>query len=71
MLLVFRFNPHEYMVFEIIQSFSESRTMMREEPEKFKEEIYATLRRHATALNHMTEKKGMYFFDYGNAACGV
>ena len=41
-------------------------TMMANEPEKFKEAIQETLRRHATAVNKHSNK-GTYFFDYGNA----
>jgi len=40
--------------------------MLAEEPEKFKERIQETLRRHATAVNALADR-GMYFFDYGNA----
>lgn len=47
-------------------SFEESKTMMAENPEKFKDEVYASLRRHVAAINKLTAK-GMYFFDYGNA----
>jgi urocanate hydratase len=47
-------------------SFDESNRMMAEEPLKFKEEVQATLRRHANAINTLTSR-GMYFFDYGNA----
>ncbi len=39
---------------------------MAEEPGKFKEAVYASLRRHVVAVNGMCEK-GMYFWDYGNA----
>lgn len=39
---------------------------MAENPEKFKDEVYASLRRHVAAINKLTAK-GMYFFDYGNA----
>ena len=39
---------------------------MAENPNKFKEEIQKTLRRHADCINKFSEK-GMYFFDYGNA----
>jgi len=44
----------------------ESNRMMVEEPEKFKEAVYASLRRHVAAVNGLT-KQGMYFWDYGNA----
>ena len=48
------------------QSFEESARMMAEEPEKFREAVKASLRRHVTAINRLAAK-GMYFFDYGNA----
>ena len=47
-------------------TFEESNDLMANNPEKFKEEVQKTLRRHATAINKHT-KKGTYFFDYGNA----
>ncbi|MDO9679405.1 MAG: urocanate hydratase [Bacteroidales bacterium] len=47
-------------------SLEESNTMMAEEPERFREEVEKTLRRHAAAINRLSER-GMYFFDYGNA----
>ena len=47
-------------------TFEESNEMMANQPEKFKEEVQKTLRRHATAINKHTAK-GTYFFDYGNA----
>ena len=48
------------------RSYEESATMLSEEPERFKKEVQATLRRHASAINTMAER-GMYFWDYGNA----
>ncbi|PCJ65031.1 MAG: urocanate hydratase [Bacteroidetes bacterium] len=47
-------------------TFEESNIMMAEEPEKFKEEVYSSLRRHAAAIDRHTAV-GTYFFDYGNA----
>ena len=47
-------------------SLEESNNMMAEQPERFKEEVYKSLRRHITAINKLSSK-GMYFFDYGNA----
>jgi urocanate hydratase len=47
-------------------SFEAANEMMAQEPEKFKDAIQATLRRHAAAVNKHTAK-GTYFFDYGNA----
>ena len=39
---------------------------MAEKPEKFRDLVQETLRRHAAAVNNHTAK-GTYFFDYGNA----
>jgi urocanate hydratase len=47
-------------------SFDEANRMMAEAPEKFHDEVYKTLRRHAKAINALADN-GMYFFDYGNA----
>lgn len=47
-------------------SFEESAGMMAGEPERFKEAVKASLRRHVAAINRLSAK-GMYFFDYGNA----
>ena len=47
-------------------TLEESQRMMAEEPERFKEQVYASLRRQVAAINRLTAR-GMYFFDYGNA----
>ena len=47
-------------------SFEAANRMMAEEPEKFREKVRESLRRHVTAINRHTQK-GTYFFDYGNA----
>lgn len=47
-------------------SLEESNELMVSNPEKFKEEVQASLRRQVDAINKLTAK-GMYFFDYGNA----
>ncbi len=47
-------------------SLEESKRMMAEEPERFKEAVQASLRRHVAAINRLSDR-GMYFFDYGNA----
>lgn len=47
-------------------TLEESKKMMAEEPEQFKECVYASLRRQVDAINRLSAK-GMYFFDYGNA----
>ncbi len=47
-------------------SFEESKHLMAYEPEKFRQKVKESLRRHVLAINRLTEN-GMYFFDYGNA----
>lgn len=47
-------------------SYEQSNEMMANEPKKFKDEVYKSLRRHAAAVDLHTAK-GTYFFDYGNA----
>jgi urocanate hydratase len=47
-------------------SFGESNRMMKEEPDRFREYVWESLRRHVAAINKMTGH-GMYFWDYGNA----
>lgn len=59
-------NPWSGGYYPVSYSLEESKKMMSEEPDKFKEAVQASLRRHVAAVNKLTEK-GMYFFDYGNA----
>ena len=59
-------NPWAGGYYPVGYSLEESKRMMAEEPERFKEAVQASLRRHVAAVNRLTEK-GMYFFDYGNA----
>ena len=47
-------------------TLEESKQMMAERPELFKERVFASLRRQVDAINKLTAR-GMYFFDYGNA----
>jgi len=47
-------------------SFEDSNILMVEKPEVFKEKVYESLRKQVDAINILT-KRGMYFFDYGNA----
>ncbi len=47
-------------------TFEESNEMMANDPEKFKEYVQESLRRHAASVNKHTDR-GTYFFDYGNA----
>ena len=59
-------NPWAGGYYPVGLSFEESVKMMAEEPEKFREAVRASLRRHVAAINKLSAK-GMYFFDYGNA----
>lgn len=59
-------NPWSGGYYPVGFSLEESNDMMAKEPERFKEEVRKTLRRHAAAVNNHTSK-GTYFFDYGNA----
>lgn len=59
-------NPWAGGYYPVGQSFEESVRMMAEEPEKFREAVCASLRRHVAAINRLSAC-GMYFFDYGNA----
>ena len=59
-------NPWAGGYYPVGISFEESKTMMAENPQLFKEKVQETLRRHVAAINKLTAK-GMYFFDYGNA----
>lgn len=59
-------NPWAGGYYPVGYSLEESQRMMAEEPERFKEAVQASLRRHVAAINRLSDK-GMYFFDYGNA----
>ena len=59
-------NPWSGGYYPVGLSFEDSNTMMAEEPEKFKTAVQESLLRHAAAINTIA-KRGMYFFDYGNA----
>lgn len=59
-------NPWAGGYYPVGQSFEESVRMMAEEPEKFRDAVRASLRRHVAAINRLSAG-GMYFFDYGNA----
>ena len=59
-------NPWSGGYYPVGYSLEESKQMMANEPEKFKEAVRASLRRQVAAINKLTAN-GMYFFDYGNA----
>ncbi len=59
-------NPWAGGYYPVQLSFEEANEMMANDPDAFKAHIQESLKRHATAINKLTEN-GMYFFDYGNA----
>ena len=59
-------NPWSGGYYPIEMSYEAANTLLREQPEDFKEAVQKTLRRHTEAVNKHTAK-GTYFFDYGNA----
>ncbi|RKD91836.1 urocanate hydratase [Mangrovibacterium diazotrophicum] len=59
-------NPYSGGYYPVSLSFEEAQKMISENPEQFKVEVQASLRRHAAAVNRHAAK-GTYFFDYGNA----
>ncbi len=59
-------NPFAGGYYPVGLSFEESNHMMANDPDAFKEMVYESLRRHASAVNRHTSM-GTYFFDYGNA----
>ncbi len=59
-------NPWSGGYYPVGLSFEESNELMSQNPAAFKENVQASLRRHAAAINKHTAK-GTYFFDYGNA----
>ena len=59
-------NPWAGGYYPVGYTLEESKKMMAESPELFREAVQASLRRQIAAINRLSEK-GMYFFDYGNA----
>ncbi|MCK5068520.1 MAG: urocanate hydratase [Bacteroidales bacterium] len=59
-------NPFAGGYYPAGMTFEEANSMMTGEPERFKEAVQTSLRRHVEAVNGLVEK-GMYFWDYGNA----
>ena len=59
-------NPWAGGYYPVGYSYEESNRMMAERPEEFKKAVQESLRRQVTAINKIA-KRGMYFFDYGNA----
>lgn len=59
-------NPFAGGYYPVDLSFEESNQMMTENPELFKTLVQSSLKRQVEAIN-LLAKKGMYFWDYGNA----
>ncbi len=59
-------NPWAGGYYPVDLSYEDANELMVKQPERFKEKVQESLRRHAVAINKHTAK-GTYFFDYGNA----
>ena len=59
-------NPWAGGYYPVGMSYEAANEMMTNNPEQFKKEVQKTLVRHTNAINTLS-KRGMYFFDYGNA----
>ncbi len=59
-------NPWAGGYYPVGLSYHEANEMIVNNPKKFKKEVQKSLIRHTKAINTLA-KKGMYFFDYGNA----
>ncbi|MFP2994643.1 urocanate hydratase [Spongiivirga sp. MCCC 1A20706] len=59
-------NPWSGGYYPVDMSYEEGNSLLRSNPELFKQKVQQTIRRHAASINKHTEK-GTYFFDYGNA----
>ena len=59
-------NPWAGGYYPVGLSLEESKRMMADDPNAFRECVRASLRRQVAAINRLADK-GMYFFDYGNA----
>lgn len=59
-------NPWAGGYYPVGLTLEESKQLMAEQPERFRELVQESLRRQVAAINRLTAK-GMYFFDYGNA----
>ena len=60
-------NPWAGGYYPVGVSLEESKRMMAEEPELFKQKVQESLRRHVAAINKCVARFDTYFFDYGNA----
>lgn len=59
-------NPWAGGYYPVGMTLDESKKMMAEQPQLFRERVQESLRRQVAAINKLAAS-GMYFFDYGNA----
>lgn len=59
-------NPYAGGYYPVGLTFEQSVDMMRSDPDKFRQEVQKSLKRHFSAIEKLADR-GMYFFDYGNA----
>ncbi|MGM9708707.1 MAG: urocanate hydratase [Prevotella sp.] len=59
-------NPWAGGYYPVGMTLDESKRMMAEQPQLFRERVQESLRRQVAAINKLAAS-GMYFFDYGNA----
>lgn len=59
-------NPWSGGYYPVGLSYAEANELLASQPEAFRAEVQASLRRHAAAVNQHAAR-GTYFFDYGNA----
>ncbi|KAF0238761.1 MAG: urocanate [Prolixibacteraceae bacterium] len=59
-------NPFAGGYYPVDLTLEESNKMMAEDPQLFKAKVETSLKRQVVAINQLS-KKGMYFWDYGNA----
>jgi len=59
-------NPYAGGYYPVGLTFKEANRMMAQNPARFKREVHQSLKRQVEAINKIA-KRGMYFWDYGNA----
>ncbi|XP_058259038.1 urocanate hydratase [Hemibagrus wyckioides] len=59
-------NPFSGGYYPVQLSFTQANQLMNADPQRFRDTVHESLRRHVTAINKLAEK-GMFFWDYGNA----
>lgn len=60
-------NPFGGGYYPVGYSFQQAQELMRNDPPAFKAAVQASLRRHVAAINTLVERRGLRFWDYGNA----